>query len=47
MKSKTQIATEAIGFAPKTFTAAEWKVEAARIRAANEERKSKLKGGRK
>jgi len=41
MKTKTQIATEAVGFAPKTFTGTEWKVEAARLRKIAEQRKIK------
>jgi len=32
MNRHKELATEAIGFAPKTFTDAEWKVEAERIR---------------
>jgi hypothetical protein len=45
MKTHALLAQEAIGFAPKTFTDAEWKIEAARIRAANEKRKAKLNQG--
>lgn len=41
MKTPTQIATEAIGFAPKTFTKAEWKIEAERMRKQQEKRKLK------
>lgn len=44
MKTHQQIAKEVIGFAPRTFTPAEWEAECARIRKINEKRKAKKEG---